>query len=104
MPPRDAITPSRLRTYLLSDFWMASSKTFVGRRKLAAARALGWATTTEAICAPSMRASERDRRAIGRGEGHLVGNDVERIALGRFGLLRERGARGYDEQNQSQRL
>ena len=55
IPPRDATTSSRLKMYLKSYFCTASSKALVGRRYLAAARALCSAMGIEPSCAPSIR-------------------------------------------------
>src|SRR5262249_17369815 len=55
MPPRDAMTSSRLKMYLKSNFCTTSSKALVGRRYLAAARALCSAIAIEASCASSIR-------------------------------------------------
>src|SRR5882757_2212895 len=55
MPPRDAMASSRLKMYLKSNFCTASSNALVGRRNLAAVRALCSAMGIEASCAPSIR-------------------------------------------------
>ena len=71
MPPREAITSSSVATYIRPAFWMASSKALVGRRYLAAVRALCWEIESEASCA--VHALERDQVTVG-----IDHRDVER--------------------------